>query len=83
MPQQVDRLTLMEWIVDALRHHGGKAHWLAVYKHIWQNHRQELEASGDFFFKWQYDGRWSAQELRKKGVLKTGKESPKGIWELV
>lgn len=79
----MNRTLMGEWIVEALKEYGGLATILAVYKHIWMYHRKELEASGDFFYKWQYEVRWAVWQLRKKGIVKSGKDNPRGIWELV
>ena len=73
---------MKEWIVEALRYYSGSAHYILVSKWIWEHKRQELFDSGDMFYKWQYQIRWLAIELRKQGVLKTSEESPKGTWIL-
>jgi hypothetical protein len=74
---------LATWVEDALRHQGGSASIVDVAKRIWLNHEQELRASGDLFFTWQYDMRWAAKELRDQNVIKPATSSPRGIWELV
>lgn len=79
----MNRTTLVEWIFEALKDLDGRAEIVDVSKHIWQHHQKEIEASGDFFFRWQYDMRWAVQILRKNGRVKTGKNSHRGIWELV
>jgi hypothetical protein len=49
---------------------------------VWQQHEQDLRASGDLFFTWQYDIRWAAQTLRHRGTLK-GVDGRRNIpWEL-
>ncbi len=53
-----------------------------VAKYIWDNHRDEILASPHLVYTWQYDYRWVAMELRKEGLLRPAKESPKGVWEL-
>lgn len=78
----MDRSIMGEWIVDALKDLGGLGTILAVNEHIWQHHEAELKASGDFFFKWQYEVRWAAAMLRKNGALVKGKTSRRGVWEL-
>jgi hypothetical protein len=50
---------------------------------VWKNHENELRRSGDLFFTWQYDIRWTATQLRKEGVMRAANLSPKGTWELV
>jgi hypothetical protein len=69
------------WVVEALKDHGGRATVLEVSKHVWVNHREELEA-GDLFYTWQYDVRWAAHALRKQGRIRAAKISPRGVWEL-
>lgn len=60
---------LQRWVVEALDHHGGRAHLVDVARHIWLHHEAELRESGDLFYTWQYDMRWAAQKLRDRGVL--------------
>jgi hypothetical protein len=50
---------------------------------VWKEHKDEPESSGDLFFTWQYDIRWIATQLRKKGVMRAVASSESGIWELV
>lgn len=78
----ITRDDLQVWVLDALRHHGGKARLIDVAKHIWLNHSGDLEASGDLFYKWQYDMRWAAMVLRQKGKLKATDKTKSGVWEL-
>ena len=60
-----DRESLKDWVYEALEANGGVASLIDVAKHIWKHHEAELRASGDLFFKWQYDMRWAATSLRK------------------
>ena len=46
---------LRDWLVDALKAHDGSATIVEVCRHIWKNHKDELLASGDLFYTWQYD----------------------------
>lgn len=63
---------LKDWIVDALRHLGGRGRIMS--KHIWDQHENDLRASGPLFYTWQYDMRWAGQKLQKEGRLsKAGK----------
>ncbi|MDE3079360.1 MAG: hypothetical protein KGI94_04975 [Paracoccaceae bacterium] len=57
------------WVLEAVKKHGGEASVLTVAKEIWANHANELKASGDLFYTWQYDMRWAAQNLRSAGNL--------------
>jgi hypothetical protein len=69
---------LKPWIIDALRANDGKAPMIEVAKHIWQHHQAELQSSGDFFFKWQYEMRWAGQQL-----VKEKKINKRGQWTLL
>lgn len=60
---------LQDWVVEALKAHGGAASILDISKHVWTHHERELRESGDLFFTWQYDLRWAGQVLRDHGVL--------------
>jgi hypothetical protein len=76
----VTRDDLKPWILQALRKEGGRAPLTIVAKDIWDNHQVELKASGDLFYRWQYEMRWAATVLRKEGKLKS---NPAGQpWEL-
>ena len=74
---------LRNWLVVALEENGGKASIVEACRHLWDNHQDELRASGDLFFTWQYDVRWAATELRQTGIMKPASLSPRGVWELV
>jgi hypothetical protein len=73
---------LGDWIVEALQAHGGGARLIDVCRFVWENYEDELRASGDLFYSWQYDIRWAATNLRHAGVMKAAEISPPGIWEL-
>lgn len=75
-----DELTSI--LIKALRGLSGKATIVQICKWIWENYQSELEESGELFYTWQYDIRWAATKLRKKGVMKSENESPRGIWIL-
>lgn len=75
----IDREDLKDWVYEAVRENGGVASIVTVAKHIWIHHEAELRASGDLFYKWQYDMRWAAQRLRNsKKMTFQGKD-----WALV
>lgn len=78
----VKRDVLMEWVVDALRAHGGASSVVGVAKYIWQHHESELRNAGDLFYTWQYDIRWAAKELRDRGLLKSVDAARSLPWEL-
>jgi hypothetical protein len=78
----IDKLTLQDWVPEALKQLGGSAPLVQVAKQIWSAHEGELRSAGDLFYTWQYDMRWAAHRLRKQGVMKTVAISPSGVWEL-
>jgi len=62
------------WILDALSDLGGSGKIVEICEHIWRHHDDDLKASGDLFYTWQYAMRWSGQELQHEGKLsKAGK----------
>lgn len=73
---------LIDWLEEVLRAKGGRASLIEVCKYVWEHHEQELRDSGDLFYTWQYDIRWAATALRKKGIMVNKDVSPRGIWEL-
>ncbi len=70
-----------KWIIEALDKLGGTASIVEVARHIWEQHEAELRASGDYFYKWQYQMRWDAQKLQDAGKLK--KRGPNGKWAVL
>ena len=78
----VTREGLEDWIVEALNRYKGRASIVQVCKYVWRAHEKELRDSGDLFFTWQYDIRWAATRLRKKGVLKPSDLTAGRAWEL-
>jgi hypothetical protein len=73
---------LQHWVQEALKQAGGSAPLIHVAKDIWRHHERELADSGNLFYTWQYDMRWAAERLRKRGVMKGVAFSPRGTWEL-
>lgn len=70
------------WVEAALRDLGGAASIVDVARAIWARHHAELEVSGDLFFTWQYDMRWAALTLRKRGILAPPGQSGDRTWSL-
>lgn len=70
------------WVEEALRELGGSGSILEICKCVWADHGEEISASGDMFYKWQYEIRWAGDLLRKQGRLRPAKQSPRGVWEL-
>ena len=71
-----------DWVVASLVRLGGSAPLTVVARDIWKHHESDLRSSGDLFYTWQYDMRWSASMLRRKGVMKASEVSPHGVWQL-
>ncbi|NJB67219.1 hypothetical protein GGQ74_000859 [Desulfobaculum xiamenense] len=63
------RHDLQKLIIEALEALNRKAFILDICKYIWDNHKNELQSSGNLFYTWQYDVRWAGQQLRNKGIL--------------
>ena len=81
--RKASRDDLQDWLVEALEAHGGSATIVEVCRHVWKNHEEDLRAAGDLFYTWQYDIRWAATKLRKKGVVGPPAATPVGTWSLV
>jgi hypothetical protein len=64
-----DKNDLCEWVVEALRANNGQGRIVDICKYIWNEYEQELRRSGDLFYTWQYDMRWTGQKLRNEGIL--------------
>ena len=76
------REDLQDWVVQALESLGGTGAIVQVAKHIWENHSEELQSSGDLFYTWQYDMRWAATKLRNGKLILPAEVSQKGQWRL-
>jgi hypothetical protein len=74
---------LKEAVFQAVISLGGKAKLIDIAKHIWVHRESDLRASGDRFYKWQYEMRWAAKNLRDEGRFAPAEDSPKGIWVAV
>lgn len=76
------RSDLLDPVIEALKNHKGRAHLTVVTKDIWDKHQDEIVASANLRYTWQYDIRWVAYTLRKTGRLKPAVKPYTGIWEL-
>jgi hypothetical protein len=76
------REVMESWIVEVLSKSGGSASVVEVARGVWEAHEADLNALGDAFFTWQYDLRWAADRLRRRGVLKNSALCRRGTWEL-
>ncbi|WP_298863499.1 hypothetical protein [uncultured Microbacterium sp.] len=77
-----ERGDLRIWVVEALRQLGGEGTIVQVSQRIWQLHENDLRASGDLFYTWQYDVRWAAQYLRDTDLLVAVGGSRTKLWTL-
>jgi hypothetical protein len=73
---------LVDWLHEALVTSGGRGRIADLCKLVWDRHEEDLRASGELFYTWQFDIRWAAYELRTARKLKAYQRSPRGIWEL-
>ena len=78
----VSKHELATYVVQGLSEMGGQGTLLDVCKWVWDHKEQELRASGDLFYTWQYDIRWAATILRKEGIMLSDEQSPRGLWAL-
>lgn len=76
------REKLQLWVREALGDLGGQGLILDVAKHVWANHETDLKNSDDAFYSWQYDIRWTANQLRRTGKLGLRTAGSKSIWVL-
>lgn len=77
-----ERADLVNWLEAVLGGLGGEATLVEVSRRIWEQHEEELRASGDLFYTWQYDLRWAAHRLRRSGRMKAAEDAPSGTWQL-
>ena len=77
------RANLKDWVLEALTAHGGKAKIVELAKHIWDNHREELEQSGNLLYTWQYDMRWAGLQLSKLGKIALSDKVGESSWALL
>ena len=70
------------WVQEALHELGGSAPIIAICKSVWGRHQKEIEETDDLFYQWQYEIRWAGDLLRREGIIRSAKSSPRGVWEL-
>jgi hypothetical protein len=78
----MNRQTLVPIVEKAVSHYGGRADHAAVAKYIWDHHENELKLSGAFLYKWQYEARWAADELKRQHRLEPTAVSGRGVLKL-
>jgi hypothetical protein len=47
----IDRNTMADWVIEALRDMGGSGTILGICKKVWQQHGTEITNSGDIFYQ--------------------------------
>ena len=70
-------------VIDALESLGGGGTIVEVAAEIWKTHKDDLEASGEIFYTWQYDMRWARHRLSEEGKLRTKSKGRESFWELI
>lgn len=76
------REDLQDWVVSAIKAHGGSASIVQAAEHIWQHYENDLRSSGDLFYTWQYDMRWACTRLRERKLVQPAEISKRGEWKL-
>ena len=76
------RERMKHWVEEALQELGGSAPIVSICKSVWERHKSEIQESADLFYKWQYEIRWAGDLLRREGIIRSAKSSPRGVWEL-
>ncbi len=78
----IQRDTMRDWVIQALRELGGRAMILDINKKVQELCGEEIGNTGDLFYEWQYELRWAGDLLRREGKIRLAKLSPKGKCEL-
>jgi hypothetical protein len=76
------RQVLEPWIIEAISALGGSGSLVDVCTRVWEIHEIDLKNSGELYYTWQYDIRWVADRLRRKGILKPVRVCRRRTWEL-
>lgn len=76
------RHDLTGWVIEALRALKGHGSIPQVSREVCSAHEDELRASGDLFYTWQYEIRWAAQKLRNNGTLAPAPRGQNRGWSL-
>lgn len=74
---------LQEWLTDILIDRNGEATIIEICIDIWDKYEDILRDEGELFYTWQYDVRWVASDMRKRGLMEEASSSGKGLWQLV
>ncbi|HCN33026.1 MAG TPA: hypothetical protein DIS83_07785, partial [Rhodobiaceae bacterium] len=66
----MDKQLMSEWIIEALKKHGGKAKERDLKKYIWDNYKSKIETSEFLLYNWQEVYRWTISQLRRNSSIK-------------
>ncbi len=78
--KKIERSDLQDLVLRAIKELGGEASLVDIAKSIWRDHENDLKASENIFYTWQYDMRWAGLILRKAGKIVDGPK--RGVWAL-
>jgi hypothetical protein len=62
---EINRNTMTVWVIEALQELGGSDKLINILKKVWEKHGEEITASGDMFYTWQYEIRWAGDTCSK------------------
>lgn len=74
MTSEEVKATLKPWIADVLSSSKRRMTIVEVAREIWRLHEHDLRRDETLFFTWQYEMRWSADELKQEGKLEKSRE---------
>ncbi len=66
----MERKDLPDLLYKTISSLGKKAPMTIVFREFWKLYACNLDSSENMFYTWNYDLRWAATELRKKGKMK-------------
>jgi len=66
--------TLKPWIAAILKSAGRRMTILEIAREIWRMHETELRKDELLFLTWQYEMRWSADQLKDEGKLEESRD---------
>lgn len=86
--KKISQDSLIPYIVDVLRKHGGRARKDEVERDIYQMFHETFqqpwyqETVSVGIPRWQHNLAWAKERAKKKGLIKSPEESGRGYWEL-
>jgi len=63
------RAKLEPWVAEILADPGERMTILEVARAIWHRHETDLKSHDQMFYTWQYEMRWAADSLIRKGKV--------------